>query len=68
VTPGDTGQRRKDALMWIYDGEEWIEEGSKETDESERTSRSEDEFIPEMQVIEIVPTPAHHPVPPLPMP
>ena len=59
--------------MWIYDGEEWIED-----DAADRTStrRSEeprpryDELMPELQVIEIVrvPVPRNSDVPPLPLP
>ncbi|HEY6842541.1 MAG TPA: hypothetical protein VI391_00100 [Thermoanaerobaculia bacterium] len=54
--------------MWIYDGEQWIEEGVSEHDKkSEQTPRPEEMYQPELQVIEIVPL--HKPayVPPYPM-
>jgi hypothetical protein len=46
--------------MWVFDGEEWIEEGVSEA--SKRSERSEmpmplpGEFLPELQVIEITHT------------
>jgi hypothetical protein len=63
----------KGKLMWVYDGEEWIDD-----DAADQTSvrRSEvprpryDEMMPELQVIEIVPVPRprESDVPPLPLP
>ncbi|HJT17551.1 MAG TPA: hypothetical protein VJ853_09195 [Thermoanaerobaculia bacterium] len=54
--------------MWIYDGEQWIEEGVNEHDKkSEQTPRPEEMYMPELQVIEIVPVPKPTYVPPYPM-
>jgi hypothetical protein len=43
--------------MWIYDGEEWVNEGSgssPENNEREREPRYlEDEMLPQLQIIEI---------------
>lgn len=60
--------------MWIYDGEQWIEEGANENaaKPDAGTPRLEEydyrQFVPELQVIEIVPvTPRTNHVPfPLP--
>jgi hypothetical protein len=56
--------------MWIFDGEEWTEEGgSKDTAKSETGNMIPmNEFVPELQVLEIVPTPKSNPMPPFPMP
>lgn len=45
--------------MWIYDGEQWIEEGVNEHEKRpEKAPRPEEEmYQPELQVIEIVPLP-----------
>ncbi|HYH09094.1 MAG TPA: hypothetical protein VEK11_18745 [Thermoanaerobaculia bacterium] len=59
--------------MWVFDGEEWTQDGG---NEHSRTSRPEparpryDEMTPELQVIEIVipVQPRRTNVPPLPMP
>ena len=48
--------------MWVFDGEEWTEEGASENS-TKRPERSEmpmpvpGEFMPELQVIEITHTP-----------
>ena len=55
--------------MWIYDGEEWTEEGGSDKEsKTEPTMPQFDQFVPELQVIEIVPVPRTHYVPPFPMP
>lgn len=56
--------------MWIYDGEEWTDEGgSGEKSKPDSIEIPFDKFVmPELQVIEIVPTTTHKPVPPFPMP
>jgi hypothetical protein len=53
--------------MWIFDGEEWTQEGvSEEKRKPESVTVPFDMFLPELQVVEIVPTP-RKPVPfPLP--
>ena len=51
--------------MWIYDGDQWIEEGVNETEaKRDRTPASEEMYLPELQVIEIVPVPKTNYVPP----
>ena len=54
--------------MWIYDGEQWIEEGGSESESKPETTMPQfDQFYPELQVVEIVPVPKRTPVPfPLP--
>ena len=52
--------------MWIYDGEQWIEEGGSES-KPDPTMPQMDQFYPELQVIEIpLPRPTY--VPPFPLP
>ena len=57
--------------MWIYDGEQWIEEGvndkTTKTDQ-DQAPRPEEMYQPELQVIEIVPVQKPNYVPPLPLP
>ena len=55
--------------MWIYDGEQWIEEGVNEHDKKPDTApRPEaEQYQPELQVIEIIPVQKPTYVPPLPM-
>ena len=55
--------------MWDYDGEEWTEEGGERKPET--TPRPPlNEFVPELQVIEIVQIPTVKPsyMPPFPLP
>jgi len=57
--------------MWIYDGEQWIEEGVNENEtKRDRTPRPEEMHVPELQVVEveIVPTPAKPNYVPFPLP
>jgi hypothetical protein len=55
--------------MWIYDGDQWIEERGKEpVKKTDPTHLPEELYQPELQVIEIVPRPRTTTVPPLPMP
>jgi hypothetical protein len=55
--------------MWIYDGDEWIEEGVNETQtKSDQTPQPEEMYMPELQVIEIVPVQKPNYVPPFPLP
>jgi hypothetical protein len=43
--------------MWVFDGEEWTEEGvTKKSEPTPMTPRF-DEFQPELQIVEIVPVP-----------
>lgn len=54
--------------MWIYDGEQWIEEGVNNKDtKPDQAQQPEEMYQPELQVIEIVPLPKPTYVPPLPM-
>jgi hypothetical protein len=69
-TPGSSG---KDAQMWIYDGDQWIEEGVSETDKQRPETimpRHGEELHPELQVVEveIVPVPRIDYVPYFPHP
>ena len=45
--------------MWIYDGDEWINEGASETETKPENARQPEEmYYPELQVVEeIVPLP-----------
>ena len=57
--------------MWIYDGDQWIEEGvnENETKRDRTTPHPEEMYVPELQVVEveIVPVPRTNYVPfPLP--
>lgn len=58
--------------MWIYDGDQWIEEGANETAKRAETimPRHGEEFYPELQVVEveIVPVPRTNYVPHFPLP
>ncbi len=69
VTPVNPACSQKGRPMWIYDGEQWIEEGVNEnqTKPEHQTPRPE-EFQPELQVVEIVPVPKTNYVPPFPLP
>jgi hypothetical protein len=55
--------------MWVFDGEEWTNVGGEQKPET--TPRlPQDEFVPELQVIEIVQVPPVKPsyMPPFPLP
>jgi hypothetical protein len=66
-TPVNPAGSWKGRPMWIYDGEQWIEEGASESEtKPERTPQQEEMFYPELQVIEIVPVPRTNYVPPFP--
>jgi hypothetical protein len=54
--------------MWIYDGEQWTEEGASENvTKQERAPKHEEMFYPELQVVEVViPVPRPQYVPPYP--
>lgn len=58
--------------MWVFDGEEWTQDdGSVQSTPKSNAVRPQrfEEFVPELQVIEILPVPAKNTyVPPLPMP
>jgi hypothetical protein len=60
----------KDSQMWVFDGEEWTEEGrSREERASEASLPMWDETMPELQVIEHIPSTTRTntiPLPPLP--
>ena len=52
--------------MWVFDGEQWTEEGASESTRKPEQSVRYDESMPELQVIEIVPVqkiPNYIPVP-----
>lgn len=55
--------------MWVFDGEEWTDEGaSSHIAKPEHSPIRIDEMMPELQIIEIVPVPQTNYVPPFPMP
>ena len=58
--------------MWVFDGEQWTEEGAggvvKRNFEVDMINVRIEQFVPELQVIEVVPLPRKNPVPPFPMP
>ena len=56
--------------MWVFDGEEWTQEGAGETKQTVETPMPvrADEFMPELQVIEITQVPRTNHVPPFPLP
>lgn len=55
--------------MWVFDGEDWTEEGVSEKARVDAgTKIPMNEFVPELQVIEIVKLPKTNPVPPFPLP
>jgi hypothetical protein len=54
--------------MWIFDGEQWTEEGSEQKSKSEQPQIPIGEMLPELQVIEIVQIPKSNPVSPFPLP
>lgn len=59
----------KGARMWVFDGEQWTEEGNEQKGKTEQQRPFPyEEMVPELQVIEIVPVPKTIPVPPFPLP
>jgi len=60
LVSGEPVMRWKGQTMWIFDGEEWTEEGgeSRRKESPSRVTPHFDEFQPEIQVLEIVPVPA----------
>lgn len=56
--------------MWVFDGEEWTQDGGSDQPKAKPETARQwvDEFVPELQVIEIVQIPKNTNVPPLPMP
>ena len=56
--------------MWVYDGDEWINEGATVPDaKSDNQNPRREEFYPELQVleVEIVPPTQTHYIPMLPL-
>ncbi|MBV8515840.1 MAG: hypothetical protein JO197_00405 [Acidobacteria bacterium] len=60
--------------MWVFDGETWTQDdgndfaGTTAASKPEKPRQWVDEFVPELQVIEIVQVPRNTHVPPLPLP
>jgi hypothetical protein len=54
--------------MWVFDGEEWTEEGATPEKKAPETMLRIEEFVPELQILEIVPVPRTNKVPPFPLP
>jgi hypothetical protein len=68
-TPVNPAGSWKGRPMWIYDGDQWIEEGVNDKDtKPDQTQRPEEMYQPELQVIEIVPVPRPAYVPPFTLP
>jgi hypothetical protein len=66
---GEAGGQWKGRSMWVFDGEEWTEEGtSSSSAKPENSPIRIDELMPELQIIEIVPVPQTNYVPPFPLP
>lgn len=57
VAPARLAWRGKEAPMWVFDGEQWTEEGgsNEQKPKAEQIFRIE-EFQPELQIVEVVPT------------
>lgn len=55
--------------MWIYDGEQWIEEGASENETKSETRMPQfDQFYPELQIVEVVPLPKPNYIGPITLP
>jgi hypothetical protein len=71
VSPGRPARGWKGCPMWVYDGEQWTEEGGGDkATKPENVQRPEDLYQPELQVVEIVPVPVPKTnyIPPFPLP
>lgn len=57
--------------MWVFDGEEWTNEGASESEPKTSVDFDPDSglFYPELQIVEIVPTPRKREriIPPFPL-
>ena len=58
----------KDLIMWVFDGEEWTEEGGTERKAESRALPRWDQSMPELQVIEHLPPTRTNEVLPFPLP
>ena len=67
-TPVSRGAVGKVDTMWVFDGEQWTEEGKSESSARPEQSVRYDESMPELQVIEIVPVPTIPNYIPFPLP
>ncbi len=54
--------------MWVFDGEQWTEEGSELKGNVEQPVYPVEAMLPDLQVIDIVQIPKTNPVPPMPLP
>lgn len=57
--------------MWVYDGEEWREEGASASETRQEMPRPRyDELVPELQIVEHLPTTSTRTnrMPPFPLP
>ena len=57
--------------MWIFDGDQWKDEGASDnaTKPELQAPRREERFYPELQIVEVVPLPVRRPnYVPLPLP
>ena len=66
-TPVNPARGWKGRPMWIYDGEQWIEEGVSGNEvKPEQNPRTDEMFYPELQVVDVVPVPQTNVPPPVP--
>lgn len=55
--------------MWVFNGEEWIDESASEEKRTPDTVPPRDELVTEPQIAEVVPTPrTRNTPPPFPLP
>jgi len=54
--------------MWVFDGEDWTEENGGSSTPKTPTAPRFDEFMPELQILEILPVPRKHDLPYTPLP
>ena len=61
---------RKEQAMWVFDGEQWLQDDETKSTAKPETARQQwHELVPELQVIEIVPVPVRSRyIPPMPLP
>ncbi|MGH9456481.1 MAG: hypothetical protein ACRD2J_02460 [Thermoanaerobaculia bacterium] len=52
--------------MWVFDGEQWIQEGAPEARKPELPEIDLERLVPELQIVEI-PVPRKQDIPPFPI-
>ena len=66
--PAMPARSGKGLPMWVFDGEEWANEGAAEKKREVEVPVRIERFVPELQVIEVVPVTKSNPIPPFPLP